>query len=339
MTIGKFALGIAGALSLLAGVGAGMDAALARELRVSTFEPPKAFLARQLASWIELVGPKLSDGTSLRLFPGALLGAPPAQQELVRKGVADIAFIVTGYTPGVFPRTSVANLPFIAPTSKIGTDVIQTLLQEGALGGEYDDFKVIGLFTTNGYSVFSKKEINVPADLAGLKLRTHDALASEILGLMGANGIGMPAPQTYESIERGVADGAVFNFTAAKDFRIDEVTTNATYVPFTNTVLAVLMNRAAYEGLSEADRKVIDDHSGAWFAEWIAKLNDDDELAKRKEMASNGVKVNVLEPDQFGPWRDATAKAEEIWLKRLADQEIDGKPILDRAHAIAAETK
>jgi TRAP-type transport system periplasmic protein len=339
MTIRKFALALAGALTLFSAVGADMPSAEARELRVSTFEPPQAFLARQLAKWIEVVGPKLSDGTSLRLFPGALLGAPPAQQELVRKGVADIAFIVTGYTPGVFPRTSVANLPFIAPTSRIGTNVVHTLLEEGALGDEYDDFKVIGLFTTNGYSIFSKKEINLPGDMAGLKLRTHDALASQILGLMGANGVGMPAPQTYESIERGVVDGAVFNFTAAKDFRIHEVTTNATYVPFTNTVLAVLMNRAAYEGLSEADRKVIDDYSGAWFADWIATLNDEDELAKRKEMADGGLKVNVIEPGQFGPWQDATAKAEAIWLKTLADQKIDGKPILERAHAIAAEMK
>jgi TRAP-type C4-dicarboxylate transport system substrate-binding protein len=339
MTIRKFALALAGALSLLSAAGITMPTAEARELRVSTFEPPQAFLARQLAKWIEIVGPKLSDGTSLRLFPGALLGAPPAQQELVRKGVADIAFVVTGYTPGVFPRTSVANLPFIAQTSKVGTTVVHTLLEEGALGNEYDDFKVIGLFTTNGYSIFSKKDVNVPDDIAGLKLRTHDALASQILGLMGANGVGLPAPQTYEAIERGVVDGAVFNFTAAKDFRVPEVTTNATYIPITNTVLAVLMNRAAYEGLSEADRKVIDEYSGSWFADWIATLNDEDELAKRKEMADGGLKVNILEPAQFGPWQQATAKAEEIWLKSLADQKIDGKPILDRAHAIAAGTK
>ncbi len=74
-------------------------------------------------------------------------------------------------------------------------------------------------------------------------------------------------------------------------------------------------------------------------ADWIATLNDEDELAKRKEMADGGLKVNVIEPGQFGPWQDATAKAEEIWLKTLADQKIDGKPILERAHAIAAEMK
>jgi TRAP-type C4-dicarboxylate transport system substrate-binding protein len=337
MTLRKVGLSIATTVALLAGVAASLTAVEAREMRVSTFEPPQAFLAQVLAKWIDEVNPKLSDGTSLKLYPGGMLGAPAAQQELVRKGVADVAFIVTGYTPGVFPRTSVANLPFIAPTSKMGTNVIQTLLEEEALGGEYDDFKVIGLFTTNGYSVFSQKEINVPSDMAGLKLRTHDALASAIVGMMGANGVGLPAPQTYEAIERGVVDGAIFNFTAAKDFRMDEVTTHVTYVPFTNTVLAVLMNRAAYERLSDADRKVIDDHSGRWFADWVSKLNDEDELLKRDSMAEGGLKVNILTDEQFGPWIEATKGAQDIWLKTLSEQGIDGKPLVERAKAIAAD--
>jgi TRAP-type transport system periplasmic protein len=313
--------------------------AQARELRVSTFEPPQAFFAQRMAEWIATINPKLSPGTSFKLYPGALLGAPPAQQELVQKGVADVAFVSTGYTPGVFPRTSVAILPFISPTSTIGTNVLQTLLDERLLGTEYDAFKIIGLFTTNGYSVFSSKEVVTPGDLRGLKLRSHDALASKILGLMGANGIGMPAPQTYEATERGVVDGVIFNFTAASDFRIDEVTTHATYVPFTNTVQAILMNRATYEGLGEADRKVVDEHSGRWFADWISERIDADEQAKRQEMAAGGMNVNIIEPDRFGPWKDATRGAEAIWLETLAGQNIDGKPILDRARAIAAQTE
>jgi TRAP-type C4-dicarboxylate transport system substrate-binding protein len=37
------------------------------------------------------------------------------------------------------------------------------------------------------------------------------------------------------------------------------------------TPILVLMNKSSYERLSDQDRQVIDEHSGRWFSEWIAK--------------------------------------------------------------------
>ena len=68
---------------------------LAREMRVSSFEPAQGFYsAKILQPWIDQVNAKLSKGNAFRLYPGAILGAPPAQAELVKAGVADVALVV-----------------------------------------------------------------------------------------------------------------------------------------------------------------------------------------------------------------------------------------------------
>ena len=89
-----------------------IGAAEAQELRVSSHEPQQGFFSQILQTWIDRIAPQLSDQTSLRLYPGGILGAPPAQADLVRAGVADIAFVVPTYTAGLFPMTSVELLGF-----------------------------------------------------------------------------------------------------------------------------------------------------------------------------------------------------------------------------------
>jgi TRAP-type C4-dicarboxylate transport system substrate-binding protein len=136
-------------LSLLAGAVISMSVAgvsEAREMRFSSFEPAQAFLTKDLVqAWIDKVNPKLSKGNQFKLYPGGILGSPPAQQELVKSGVADAALVIPNYSPGVFPLTSVVQVPFLAKTSNQGTAILQGLLEQGILDEEYKDFKLIAL--------------------------------------------------------------------------------------------------------------------------------------------------------------------------------------------------
>lgn len=80
---------------------ASLGSAEAREMRVSSFEPAPGFFSQTLQAWIDEVNPQLSDGNQFKLYPGGILGSPPAQAELVAAGVADVAFVVPTYSAGV----------------------------------------------------------------------------------------------------------------------------------------------------------------------------------------------------------------------------------------------
>lgn len=320
-------------------VAAVAEAAQARELRFATFEPQQAFFASEIVqAWIDKVNPELGDGTAFKLYAGGLLGPPAAQVDALKSGVADAAFVALTYTPGVFPRSSVTELPFVATNSHQGTLTMQTLMEEGLLGSEFDDFKVIGFFTPGGYHIITKgTEVKVPADAAGLKLRTSSPLVSDMVALLGGAGVSLPSPDTYEAMERRLVQGAVWNFEAVRSFRIYEPADYAIALGMTNSPLALLMSRSTYEGLSEADRAAVDSLSGRAFAEWAADVIDATDKAQRELLEAGGdIAIHNPTEAELAEWRAVLAPIEQRWLDQMTAAGVDGAALLARAREISA---
>ncbi len=337
----SFRRAVPAALALAAAIGTGFaSGADAREMRVSSWEPEQGFYSSKvIQAWIDQINPKLSEGVSFKLYPGAILGSPPAQQELVRKGVADVALIGPTYTPGVFPRTTVVEVPGIAPSSAAGTDVLQTLLDEGLLGDEYKDFKVIGLFSTSGYNPFMHdRPVRMPEDIKGMKLRTPSQFMATLLAMFGASGVSMPAPQVYESLERNVVDGAMWTFDAYTTFRLYETAPNITMLKLSANPLAIVMNKQVYEGLPEPDRAAIDSLSGRAFADWVAPIIDGYDQEQSAAMSKKeGVTFVVPDEAESAAWKKAYEGAPQAWLDSRKELGIDAAAVLDRAREISAK--
>lgn len=320
-------------LALAAIVAASGTAALAREMRVSSFEPPQGFYsAKILQPWIDKVNEKLSAGNAFKLYPGSMLGAPPAQAELVKAGVADIALVVPTYTPGVFPGSGVVELPGMAATSADGTEILNALADDGMLDKEYADYKVIALFTTPGYRfLMTDKPVKVPSDLEGLKLRTPSKFGSTLFSMVGASGVSVPAPQVYENLERGVVKGAVWVMDAYRTFRLNEVAPYVTDIRFTASPMAILMNKNTYDSLSDADKKVIDEMSGRANAEWIAGVVDQTDAEIEKVFrADPDVTFTELTDEDRAAWDKALADAPAKWVAEQPDQAA-AEAVLKRA--------
>lgn len=313
--------------------------AQARELRVSSFEPPQGFYSSKILQvWIEQVNAKLSKDAQFRLYPGSILGAPPAQAELVKAGVADVALVVPTYTPGLFPGSGVVELPGMVTNSAGGTQILNTLSEEGALDAEYADYKIVALFTTPGYRFLMRdKAVATPADLAGLKLRSPSKFGSTLFGLLGASGVSVPAPQVYENLERGVVQGAVWVMDAYRTFRLNEVAPFVTDTRFTAQPMAILMNKASYESLSDADRAVLDGATGRATAEWIAGVVDATDAEIEAAFRADGkVTFTDLTPEAQAEWDAALAGAPAAWIAEQPDPAA-AEAILTRAKAIAGK--
>lgn len=311
----------------------GAPVAEAREFRVSSFEPAQGFYSSKiLQAWIDQINPKLSDGNHFKLYPGSIMGKPPAQAELVKAGVADVALVVPTYTPGLFPMTGVVEVPGMVKTSAGGTNILNTLSEEGVMDREFADYKIIALFTTPGYRfLMADNPVTTPADLNGLKLRTPSKFGSELFDMVGASGVGLPAPQVYESLERGVVQGAVWVMDAYRTFRLNEVAPYITPVYFTASPMAILMNRQAYETLPEADRKVLDEMSGRATAEWIASVVDQtDAEIETAFKEDEGVTFVDLDDAVLASWDKALAGAPAAWVAGQPDT-AEAQAVLDRA--------
>ena len=103
----KLLLGLSAAASLAL---AGQALAADKVLTVSTWAAPVHTMNKDVFPWLDGELKKCSGG-SLSLKLEYNLAPPPAQYDTVRDGVADLTWIVHGYTPGKFATTKLVELP------------------------------------------------------------------------------------------------------------------------------------------------------------------------------------------------------------------------------------
>ncbi|MGA8319673.1 MAG: hypothetical protein WB774_02335, partial [Xanthobacteraceae bacterium] len=75
------------------------------QLKASLFTPSGNPIVRATEKWADDLKEKSGGRLNISVFPGGQMGPPPRQFDLVRTGVADIAVILNGSTPGRFPLT------------------------------------------------------------------------------------------------------------------------------------------------------------------------------------------------------------------------------------------
>jgi TRAP-type C4-dicarboxylate transport system substrate-binding protein len=123
--------------------------------------------------WVKKVEEDSNGRIKIEIYPAMSLGGTPPQLiRQVRDGVVDIVWTVNGYTPELFPRTEVFELPGVYKGDTTATDLAMRELYDEYLAPEYDGLKVIVLHVHGGQGIQMKdKLVRKPADLAGLKMR------------------------------------------------------------------------------------------------------------------------------------------------------------------------
>ena len=322
--IGVFSLGLISSVS-------------ANELKLATFEPPKAFIASKiLAAWADKVNKCANGAVNIKMYAGGVLGSPPKQYDIVTSGVADLSWTVLGYIGGQFPLSSVIELPFLTRTSKAGTTALNTLFAEGYLDKEMSGIKVIGLHSNPGYQIHMKNtKVVKPADFKGKKMRVPSKIAGTILKTLGATGVKVPAPGTSEALNKGVIDGTPFPYTAVGSFRLFNVTKYHTEVNITNATFGLIMNEDKYNGLDASAKSCVDKYSGHAFGDWASSLIDNQNAKMKNEISKLADHEIIIAPDSvIAEYKKILAPIETDWLAEMEGKGLDGGAVLKRARQI-----
>ena len=287
-------------------------------LRFTSFEPPVAFLTKNVFTpWAKRVS-EASNGTlNVKMFSGGTLGRSPAQQlQLVEDGVADIGFVIPGYTPGRFQEGTIGEFPFLVQSSEAGSNAMWQLYKAGLLQGDYQKFKMIAITTTYPNFIVSTKPVVKPADMQGLNFRAPGPTLLSALESLGSVPVGgITGPTIAESMSRGLIDGTGSEWGAVTTFRIGEVAEHYLQVPLGATALIVVMNPDKYNSLSDEAKAVIDANSGAVFTDMWGKAFDQNVAdAGEKELQRADITFNVAEGALLDEGRTAVSSATADWI-------------------------
>lgn len=313
------------------------ETASAETLRFSSFEPPVALVTKDiLTPWAKDVSDASNGALSIEIFAGGSLGRDPAQQlRLVEQGVADIAWVIPGYSPGRFQEGTIAELPFLVPNSTVGSAAMWSLYEQGLLKGDYEKLKVLGIFASFPNFVAAAKSVEKPADLHGVNFRAPGATMLAAIKAIGAVPVGgITGPSVADSISKGLVVGTLTQWGAVETFRMGDVITHYNTVPLGATPMLVVMNKAKYDALSPEGKAALDKFSGAAFSKRFGETFDRSMEETRARIGSSP-KVSIVDPDEASQaeWRSAVKVAETDWIS----QNTDGQALYDAFTAAIAE--
>ena len=146
----RSALAALGATSLV--TLAGQAKAADFTLKLSNYLPPRhGFTADFMAPWAAEITERTNGAVAVELFDAtSAFGNITRQADQVRAGVIDIGLGLNGIPRDRYPSAAVIEMPFLVEDAGAGSKALWQLYKEGALGSDYQDYKVLGLFTHHG---------------------------------------------------------------------------------------------------------------------------------------------------------------------------------------------
>ena len=295
------------------------------ELKLSHFVPPTHTIHKELTRWAEDLDKKSNGRLKISIFPAGQMGPINRQYDLARTGVADIGYFLHGATPGRFPLTELAQLPYVfnpevggamqKPVSSSEASAIVTGMAS-QLEKEYEGTKLLWVIAQPNLSLmFNKATVRTRADLRGMRLRHNGPLAARMIEILGATPAAVAPVELADSLEKGTVKGMVFNYEAAQAFQMGSAVTSVTELNFSAVTLGLAMNQKKYESLPADLRKLIDESAGVEAARHLGAKFDESEAAGRRYLIDQKVEIVVPTADE--------AQTFSAPLKQVVDQGID----------------
>lgn len=180
----------------------------------------------------------------------------------------------------------------------------------------------VGIFNT-------KRAIEKPADLAGLRLRGIDKTQISLFEAWGTQGVVVDMPEVATSLQSGVIDGYINPPAVALIFQHTDFLKHYTDAGAGLGVRVALMSRDWYDGLDAKTKAAVTEaeaYATQKNREWTLRIA----AAEIKTLESKGVKVTTLTP---------AAKNEFATLSRKAYDVLMPKEQLAIAQAAAEKTR
>ncbi len=331
----------------VAAVSALFGSAMAQEpeftFKIHHFLGPKAPAQTQMIEpWAKRIEEESKGRVKFEIYPSMSLGgAPPQLFRQVVDGVVDIAWTLQGYTPGLFPRSEVFELPTVYVNDPTAANLAMREMFDEYLAPEYEAVHVLFLHVHAGQAIhMANTLVRSPSELAGKKMRVPGPTGIEVIKAMGANPISMPVPELPQALATGAVDGTLTPFEIIPALQLQDVTQYQIEGPnnarFGTTGFQFIMNKERWNALPADIQKVFNNNSDEdWLREvgkvWRATDDHGIQIA-----VDSGNEHIILTDEEMAAFDEALAGVVDIWVDKHKG-EFDAQAIVDKARGLVAQ--
>ncbi len=332
--------GLIAAAALLAGTAAAQAQEHVFKLHHFLGEQAPAH-ARMLEPWARQVEENSGGSVKIEIYPAMTLGGrPPELISQVRDGVVDLIWTVNGYTPGLFPRTEVMELPFVFENDIVAANLaLRELYEAGDISEDYKGVEPMFLHVHAGQAIHTRdKEVRSPADMAGMAIRIPTRTGAWAIEALGANPVSMPVPDLPPSLQKGVVDAALIPWEIIPPLKIQDQTQfqieGHDQARFGTTTFQVSMNQARWDALPDEVKQAFRDASDEDFLREAGEVwrgADDFGIGLAVEAGNTHVVLTEAETQAF---REKLAPVVERWIEEVSGQGIDGAALVEKTRGL-----
>jgi len=323
------------ALAALAASAFGATAQAQAPLTYSSWVPPTHHLTIWQANWAADVEKATGGRVKFQGLPKAP-AAPPGTFDAVRDGLVDLSYVTASYTPARHILPLMAELPGAGETAEINSVAYSRIhWKYFQKVGEYKGVKLLAVWTHGPGQMFTKKQINSLSDFQNLKIRTGGGISAEVITALGGSPFFKPAPESYELLNSGVADGVFFPLESIVSFKLDKVIGQGTIFPggLYSSSFGFFINEDKWNKLARQDQAIIEKYAGEYAARSNGKSWDAADQLGLNALKAAGARIVTADPAMRAEAQKRSGPIIEDWIKKASAKGVDAKAILAEFHA------
>ena len=302
-------------------------------LTYSSWVPP----THHLTVWQQNWAAELEKATGGRIKTQSLPkhpSAPPGTFDAVRDGLMDFSYVTASYTPARHILPLMAELPGAGATAEINSVAYSRIhWKHFQKLGEYNGVKLMAVWTHGPGQMFTKKTVKTLDDFKNMKIRTGGGISEQVITVLGGAPFFKPAPESYELLNSGVADGVFFPFESIVSFKLESVIGQATVFPggMYSSAFGFFMNEDKWNKIAKQDQDIIEKFSGEYAARSNGKSWDAADLKGIDALKGANSKIVQADKALVGEVQKRSAAIIDDWMKK-ASAKVDAKAALAEFH-------
>ncbi len=287
MKLNKLIIGLSIAIGFVA------SAAAQTTMKISISATQNSHQGVAIDTFAREVDKRTGGRYKVQTFYSGALGGERESIESVQLGTQELTFSSTGPIPNFVPETKILDVPFLFRDKPHARAVLDGPIgQEMLTKFDTKGFKALA-WAENGFRHMTnnKRAVNTPDDLKGLKMRTMEnpvhIAAYKGLGIITTP---MAFPEVFTALQMGTVDGQENPLSVIMSAKLDQVQKHLSLTGHVYSPAIFLMNKAAFEKLSAADKQAFIDAAKEGTKVNRARVDEDDAKGVA-ELRSKGMSV------------------------------------------------
>lgn len=272
----------------------------------------------------------------LVIYPFGTLGESTDILEQAQAGILQFVDQSPGFTGSLIPEAQAFLLPYVLPEKKDEIDYFfsHSRAINETFHGLYAEqgLELLSMFPEGSVLITTQEPFQNPADLSGMKIRVMASpLLVETYKAFGAVPTPLPTGEIFGALQTHLIQGQenpLFYIESTKLYEVSEFITDIGHNIYTTAVMA---NKPFYDGLSEADKALVQKATKEALAHIIAYQEGLAAHAKEKIIkAKPDIKFVSLSGADRVAFREAAIKVQAMYVEMTG---ASGKAVLDQLKA------